>query len=186
MATHDFADTIIEHLAERRVFRPATKFISELALCPRCIGGPEKGEFMKNLILQMVSLVRSKADANRNNRLHKAWLKEAAKAMELFQLESRDWISEHVFALPALPTPVEQVYDPNRGKKDIRYATSEEEVPMECQEEIDEEALLADSPTKPVTTSDSPVRRSPRILRSKKLQGPQVIHQSPGKNLLLS
>ena len=164
------------------MYRPPDEFVKQLALCPRCIGGKDQCKVLEETLLRMTSLVKSRLNepGRRNVTSFLAWLKNAAKAMELYQVISREWICENVWKLPDLPQRKEQDYDPTRGRKDIRYYPVSEtkllELPEEEKMEIsslpcDEDQLLSLSPTKgqEEKASYSP-RRSPRLLTKTTIQ----------------
>ncbi|XP_053388094.1 uncharacterized protein LOC128551306 [Mercenaria mercenaria] len=140
----DFLTTVEEHLERGHVYFSADDFVKNLSLCPR-LAGREKAELLLNTLLKMVKLAKEKKDATRNKRRLTQWLKEAAHSMLTFQVANRDWISNNVWKLPDLPKPVEQVYDPTKGKRDIRYfPTSKSDKALEKEvgdESVDEDVL---------------------------------------------
>ena len=178
----DFLSTVEEFLDRGQVYRPPDEFVKQLALCPRCIGGKDQCKVLEATLLRMTSLVKSRLNepGRRNVTSFLAWLKNAAKAMELYQVISREWICENVWKLPDLPQRKEQDYDPTRGRKDIRYYPVSETKLLELSEEekmeisslpCDEDQLLSLSPTKvqEEKASYSP-RRSPRLLTKTTIQ----------------
>ncbi|XP_053379961.1 uncharacterized protein LOC123533598 [Mercenaria mercenaria] len=130
-STKDFQEVVDEYLAERRVFKPGEVFVKELSLCPRYIGGPDRSAKLLDAMLKMVNLVKEKRAVLRNQKSHDQWLKSAAQAMETYCVANRDWISEHVWKLKARPVVVSHDYDPERGRKDIRYMKPTSEAPSE-------------------------------------------------------
>ena len=178
----DFLSTVEEFLDRGQVYRPPDEFVKQLALCLRCIGGKDQCKVLEETLLRMTSLVKSRLNepGRRNVTSFLAWLKNAAKAMELYQVISREWICENVWKLPYLPQRKEQDYDPTRGRKDIRYYPVSETKLLELSEEekmeifslpCDEDQLLSLSPTKgqEEKISYSP-RRSPRLLTKTMIQ----------------
>ena len=178
----DFLSTVEEFLDRGQVYRPPDEFVKQLALCPRCIGGKDQCKVLEETLLRMTSLVKFRLNepGRRNVTSFLAWLKNAAKAMELYQVINREWICENVWKLPDLPQRKEQDYDPSRGRKDIRYYPVSETKLLELSEEekmeisslpCDEDQLLSLSPTKgqEEKASYSP-RRSPRLLTKTTIQ----------------
>ena len=94
---------------------------------------------------------------------------------------SRDWICKNVWKLPDLPKPKEHVYDPTKGRRDMRFFPESESELLACTEEmeiqldyVDEDKLLSVSPVKSVQGEMSVVqspRRSPRFMKP---QPPQM------------
>lgn len=115
----DFLSTVEKYLDRDEVYRSPEEFVKQLALCPRCIDGKDQCKVFEETLLRMTSLVRSKLNepGRRNVSSFQAWLKNAAKAMELYQVISREWICENVWKLPDLPKRREQEYDPTKDVK---------------------------------------------------------------------
>ena len=146
-------------------------------------------------ILEMVQLVkgRSSEKGRRGGKFSTSWLKEAARSLETYQLVGRDWICQNVWELPPLPTPKPQDYDPEKGRRDIRYypeskvpdpealleTSLEEQLDFLDLEDVDEETLLAEStkPAEPMETVVSAVTTSPEASSSVQ---PQPIASTSG------
>lgn len=143
----------------------------------------------------MVSLVKTKLNepGRRNKTSFQAWLRNAAKAMDLYQVIGREWICANVLKLPDLPQRKEQEYDPTKGRRDIRFFPESETKLLDLTEEenmetvdldySDEEQLLSISPTEnqeEKNSSHSP-RRSPRLLKKTVTQSSPEKRTSPRK-----
>lgn len=89
------------YLAKGEVYKPAEEFLSKISLCLRYIEGKSKD--LLPAILRMVNLVKQKEATARNKKTWKVWLKEAARALEAYQVVDRGWISQNVQALPERP-----------------------------------------------------------------------------------
>lgn len=183
----DFLTVAEDFLDRGQVYRPPEEFIKKLALCPRCIGGKHQTKVLEETLLRMVTLVKNKLNepGRRNKNSFQAWLKNAAKALELYQVISREWICEKVWKLADLPKRKEQDYDPTKGRRDIRFFPETDSKLLEPTEEesmdtveldyIDEERLLSLSPPsnqEEKVSSESP-RRSPRLIKKTVTQTPQ-------------
>ncbi|KAH3886953.1 hypothetical protein DPMN_010966 [Dreissena polymorpha] len=61
---------------------------------------------MLGVVNRMVAMVKSKSNkpGRRNIKHDTAWLKEAAKSLEMYQLVDRDWISSNIWRLPESST----------------------------------------------------------------------------------
>ena len=109
MASGDFLDTVQGYLDRGEMYKKPVEFVAKLALCPSLIG---KGQILKDTFLRMTALVKRKLGQQRNKKTLQTWLKTVSKDLDTYQEVSREWISENVWKLPALPVPKEQVYDP--------------------------------------------------------------------------
>ena len=178
----DFQEEVDSYLKRGQVFKPAGEFIERLTLCPRYFGSG-KVQGLLPAIEQMVDLVKMKLSTSTNKKSWQCWLKEAANALEAYQVVDREWISENVRSLPARPVPKVQSYEPRAGQRDLRYppsAMGELEEQDDAMEIItiteEEEASLLMSPPARVNLA-SPVvsspRRSPRI--AAKQQAPETM-----------
>ena len=93
----------------------------------------------------------------RNKTALVGWLKAAAKALNDYQVISREWICDNVWELPALPQPKEQDYDSTKGRRDYRFFPSKkeeeqllvltEDEAMDVQLDYNEEVLLVMTPS---------------------------------------
>lgn len=178
----DFQDVVDLYLERGEVYKPAEEFISKISLCPRYIGGGDKSKQLLQVILRMVNLVKEKEANARNKKSWKGWLKEAARALETYQVVNREWISRNVHVLPDLPVRKEQQYDPMAGRRDIRFYPSataveprEDVLDVQLSKE-EEDALLMSSPEKasPVPSPIPIPRRSPRIAKKKPVELPET------------
>ena len=190
-------DTVQGYLDRGEIYKKPGEFVAKLALCPSLIG---KGQILKDTILRMTALVKRKLDQQRNKKTLQIWLKTVSNDLDTYQVVSREWISEKFWKLPALPVPKEQVYDPTRGKRDVRFFPESEEklLAVSTDEDLgteldydDEEQLLAASPGNQETLcrssprsqqlfQDSP-RRSPRIRQKAMIQSSPVKKKLPWK-----
>ena len=76
----------------------------------------------------MVSLVKRKLGepGRRNKLMFQNWLKGAAKALNNYQVISREWICANIWQLQDPPKKKEQEYNPSKGRRDIRFFPEKE------------------------------------------------------------
>jgi hypothetical protein len=178
----DFLEEVEDLLKREQIYKDVDNFITKLALCPRCKGGPEQTRELRNTIHRMVQLVTRKMDSStstRTKKIHRSWLQRAAKALEVYQVVDRDWINANVCKLPDRPAPRVQDYDPDSARRDIRFypnpdpenllkRTEEERMEVDVLDAtVNEEELLA-TPTRPATAvleASESLRRSPRLAK---------------------
>ena len=191
----DFLSTVEDYCG--RIYRPPEVFVKQLALCSRCIGGKSQCKVLEETLLMMVSLVKTKLNepGRRNKTSFQAWPRNAAKAMELYQVIGREWICANVLKLPDLPQRKMQEYDPTNGRRDIRFFPESEAKLLDLTEEEnletvdldynDEEQLLSISPTENQEGKNSShsSRRSPRLLKKTVTQSSSENRTSPRKEL---
>ena len=158
-SSQDFLAIVEEYLSRDQIYRPADEFVMKLALSPHFIGGPEKKQHLQDTLLRMVAVVKSKLNepGRRNKTALVGWLKAAAKALNDYQVISREWICDNVWELPALPQPKEQDYDSTKGRRDYRFFPSKkeeeqllvltEDEAMDVQLDYNEEELLVMTPS---------------------------------------
>ena len=158
-SSQDFLAIVEEYLSRDQIYRPADEFVMKLALSPHLIGGPEKKQHLQDTLLRMVAVVKSKLNepGRRNKTALVGWLKAAAKALNDYQVISREWICDNVWELPALPQPKEQDYDSTKGRRDYRFFPSKkeeeqllvltEDEAMDVQLDYNEEVLLVMTPS---------------------------------------
>lgn len=154
------------------MYKPAEEFVSKMSLCPHYIG-VGKSKHLLPAILRMVNLVKQKEATASNKKSWRQWLKEAARALEAYQVADRGWISKNVQTLSKRQVQESPFYNPMAGRRDIRFyppatmvePTQQEDV-LEVELTKEEEDALLMSPPKKASQAPSPVpssRRSPRI-----------------------
>ncbi|KAH3804562.1 hypothetical protein DPMN_132849 [Dreissena polymorpha] len=86
-----------------------------------CCGGRQEVEGMLGVVdSQMVSIVKAQSNKPewQNTKNYTAWLKDAARSLEMCQLVDRGWISSNIWRLPELPLSKEQDYHSKKGRSD--------------------------------------------------------------------
>ena len=94
-SSQDFLAIVKENLSRDQIYRPADEFVMKLALSPHFIRGLEKKQHLQDTLLRMVAVVKSKLNkpGRRNKTALVGWLKAAAKALNDYQVISREWIA---------------------------------------------------------------------------------------------
>lgn len=72
------------YLDRGEVYKQPTEFVSKLALCPRCRGGKEQTQVLKDTLLRMTALVKRKLDEQRNKKDPAGLAQDSVKGFRYF------------------------------------------------------------------------------------------------------